>query len=70
MSGCWRSGIRPLSSGPFYDAFTANRQGWNLITISAFDTPNLQGVTLEQLLDMPDKELDENPHPYLTTRRW
>ncbi|HSR09308.1 MAG TPA: hypothetical protein VLM42_19405 [Bryobacteraceae bacterium] len=59
-----------ISSGPFYDAFTANREGWNLITISAFDTPNLQGLTLEKLLLLPDKELDNNPVPYLTTRRW
>jgi hypothetical protein len=59
-----------IASGPFYDAFTANREGWNLITISAFDTPNLEGVTLEQLLKMPDKELDDNSRPYLTTRRW
>jgi ribosomal protein S27AE len=59
-----------ISSGPFYDAFTANREGWNLITISAFDTPNLEGVTLEQLLEMSEAVLDENPRPYLTTRRW
>src|SRR5258706_14812761 len=32
-----------IASGPFYDAFTANREGWNLISISAFDTPNLDG---------------------------
>jgi phage terminase large subunit len=59
-----------IASGPFYDAFTANREGWNLITISAFDTPNLQGLTLESLLQLPDEELDKNPVPYLTTRRW
>ncbi len=60
-----------IASGPFYDAFTANREGWNLITISAFDTPNLQrGLTLESLLELPDEELDNNPVPYLTTRRW
>jgi hypothetical protein len=59
-----------ISSGPFYDAFTANRGDWNLITISAFDTPNLQGVSLENLLQMEDEELDCNSHPYLTTRRW
>jgi phage terminase large subunit len=59
-----------ISSGPFYDAFTANREGWNLITISAFDTPNLQGVGLEPLLAMPECDLDNNSHPYLTTRRW
>ncbi len=25
---------------------------------------------MEQLLEMSDKELDQNPRPYLTTRRW
>ena len=59
-----------IASGPFYDAFTANREGWNLITISAFDTPNLQGLTVESLLKLSDEELDKNPLPYLTTRRW
>jgi len=59
-----------IASGPFYDAFSSNRESWNLITISAFDTPNLQGITMEQLLEMSDKELDQNPRPYLTTRRW
>ena len=59
-----------ISSGPFYDAFTANRESWNLITISAFDTPNLIGLTPESLLELSDAELDKNPVPYLTTRRW
>jgi phage terminase large subunit len=59
-----------ISSGPFYEAFSSNREGWNLITISAFDTPNLKGLTLETLLALPEKELDQNSHPYLTTRRW
>ena len=59
-----------ISSGPFYDAFTANREGWNLITISAFDTPNLEGLTVKSLLEMPELDLDQNPKPYLTTRRW
>jgi len=59
-----------IASGPFYDAFTSSREWWNLISISAFDTPNLEGVTLERLLEMPDNELDQNPCPYLTTRRW
>jgi phage terminase large subunit len=59
-----------IASGPFYDAFTKDREGWNLITISAFDTPNLQGLTLEALLELPEEELDNNPVPYLTTRRW
>ncbi|MGD1096533.1 MAG: hypothetical protein ABSB35_31640 [Bryobacteraceae bacterium] len=59
-----------IASGPFYDAFTTNREGWNLITISAFDTPNLKGITLERLLELDEKELDRNPLPYLTGRRW
>ena len=59
-----------ISSGPFYDAFTENRATWNLITISAFDTPNLAGLTPESLLKLSDHELDLNPCPYLTTRRW
>ena len=58
-----------ISSGPFYDAFTS-QVGWKPITISAFDTPNLAGVCLEQLLEMSEKDLDDNPRPYLTTRRW
>jgi phage terminase large subunit len=59
-----------IASGPFYDAFTENRENWNLITISAFDTPNLAGLTPESLQELPDRELDLNPYPYLTTRRW
>jgi hypothetical protein len=41
-----------------------------LITISAFDTPNLEGLTLEELLQLPDEELGQNVRPYLVTRRW
>lgn len=59
-----------IASGPFHDAFTSARGSWNTITISAFDTPNLQGITLEQLLEMPEEELDQNPVPYLISRRW
>lgn len=65
-----------MSSGPFYDAFATERSGWNCITISAFDTPNLEGLTLEQLVDenhpgyLSDAELHQNSHGYLTTRWW
>src|SRR2546429_90824 len=59
-----------IASGPFYDAFTANRGGWATFTISAFDSPNLQGLTLEELLALPDDELDRALRPYLVTRRW
>jgi hypothetical protein len=36
--------------GAFFDAFTKERGLWNCFTISAFDTPNLEGLSLEQLL--------------------
>lgn len=60
-----------VPSGHFYDNF--NGRGSRLckgMTISAFDTPNLRGLTLEQLLELPDAELDRNPLPFLVTRRW
>jgi phage terminase large subunit len=62
-----------VASGPFYDTFRNDRSGWKTYTISAFDTPNLQGVTLEQLLamdDTPGGPLDKNVRPYLVKRRW
>ncbi len=59
-----------ITGGPFYDAFTENRSGWATFTISAFDTPNLEGLTLESLLELPEAELDVAPRPYLVTRRW
>jgi phage terminase large subunit len=59
-----------VTGGYFYDAFTRNRATWKTFTISAFDTPNLAGLTVEQLLALPDAALDDNSHPFLTTRRW
>jgi phage terminase large subunit len=59
-----------IASGPFYDAFSAHRDGWATFTISAFDTPNLHGLSLDQLLALPDSDLEYAPRPYLTTRRW
>ncbi|MGI9077038.1 MAG: hypothetical protein ACR2G6_06855 [Gemmatimonadaceae bacterium] len=59
-----------IASGPFYEAFTTQRASWRTFTISAFDTPNLAGLTLEGLLAMDDAELSVNPKPYLVTRRW
>lgn len=59
-----------IASGPFYEAFTTNRSTWATRTISAFDTPNLQDLDLESLLSLSEDELDDNPRPYLTTRRW
>lgn len=59
-----------IPSGPFYDVFEKNRPGWQTFTIDAFDTPNLAGLSLEQLLALPDHELDVAPRPYLVDRRW
>jgi len=39
----------------------------SLITILAFDTPNLKSFTLQSLLELPEEELDKNGRPYLTT---
>jgi phage terminase large subunit len=60
-------------SGAFFDAFTNERRLWNCITIGAFDSPNLKGLELEQLLRLDPAEggaLDQNPYPHLVTRRW
>ncbi|MGC2223684.1 MAG: hypothetical protein WA624_15695, partial [Methylocella sp.] len=67
------AGNPTVPSGAFYDAFVKDRSLWNGFTISAFDSPNLKGITLEQLLEMDPGEggpLDQNPIPYLATRRW
>jgi len=74
-----------IASGPFYDAFHTNRERWSTFTISAFDTPNLAGISLtytdrdgrritlgsgRDLLSLSEEELDQAVRPYLTTRRW
>ncbi len=67
------AGNPTVPSGAFFDAFTRERGLWNCITIGAFDSPNLQGLTLEQLLCMDPAEggpLDQNPVSYLVTKRW
>jgi phage terminase large subunit len=67
------AGNPTIPSGAFFDAFHRERSSWKCITIDAFDSPNLQGLTLEQLLQMDPKKggpLDQNPVPYLVTRRW
>lgn len=57
-------------SGPAYEAFSDADN--NCITISAFDTPNFDGVTLDDIAAKPkdDPWLDQNPHPWLISRRW
>ena len=65
-----------VASGPFYEAFSVRRASWRTFTINAFDSPNLEGLSLENLRLLP-KGLSENdstfayrPRPYLVTRRW
>jgi hypothetical protein len=58
-----------VPSGHFFDNFR-HPDSVECITISAFDSPNLAGVTIEQLLTMSEAELDYAPWPLLTSRRW
>jgi hypothetical protein len=59
-----------IPSGYYFNAFDRGRTIWTTFTISAFDTPNLAGITLEQLLAMSEDELAHPPAPYLVTPRW
>ena len=67
------AGNPTVPSGAFFDAFTKDRGAWNCLSISAFDSPNLKGLSLEQLLSLDPTEggpLDQNPFPHLVTKRW
>lgn len=65
-----------IPSGHFYESFTSGRGINNCITISAFDTPNLQheseprALTIEELLELPEDRLDWTAIPALISRRW
>ncbi len=65
-----------VPSGPFFDDFGRGRATTECITISAFDTPNLQhptegrAFTIEEILRMPEADLEASPVPYLVTRQW
>lgn len=59
-----------VPEGAVYDDFTRLRAQTECITISAFDTPNLEGLTLESLLQLPEEQLDVVHAPHLTRRRW
>lgn len=65
-----------IPSGEFFDAFHRARKIHNCISISAFDTPNLQDeftgkpLTIEELLELPEDRLDFVVFPSLITRRW
>lgn len=58
------------ASGPFYDLFASAAQGWLRVTIDAFDTPNLRGLGVRDLLSGDEAALDLCPRPYLVARRW
>jgi phage terminase large subunit len=67
------AGNPTIPSGPFFDAFSKERGLWKCLSIDAFDSPNLKGLNLEQLLAMDRADggpLDDNPFPQLVTRRW
>jgi hypothetical protein len=67
------AGNPTIPSGPFFDAFSRERGLWECLSIDAFDSPNLKGLDLEQLLAMDRADggpLDDNPFPQLVTRRW
>jgi phage terminase large subunit len=62
-----------IPSGPFFDDFGRNINLTKTFTISAFDTPNLKGLTIEDLLRMEKENPDELGHcvnPYLISRKW
>lgn len=56
------------ASGAFYEDFSDPR--YHKFVISAYDTPNLQGLTLASLRRMSERELDDLPNPHLITRRY
>lgn len=62
-----------MPTGQFYDNFTKNRGSVECITISAFDTPNLQHpagrpFTIAELEAMSEDELNTAPFPGLVSR--
>lgn len=58
-----------IIGGPYYDAFTKDRSLWHQITIDAFDTPNLEGFTLDTLRQLPPG-LKENDHKLFAYKPW
>ena len=59
-----------VASGRFYDIFSGDAPGWSRYTIDAFDTPNLRGLTLPDLLALGDDGLSVAERPYLVDRQW
>jgi phage terminase large subunit len=67
------AGNPTVPSDAFFDAFSKERGLWSCFTSDPFDSPNLKGLGLEQLLRLDPSEggpLDRNPIPYLVTKRW
>lgn len=65
-----------IGGGAFQDLFTSKRPAVTTFTIDAFDTPNFEGVTLEDIASIPFGSnathplLQEVVRPYLVTRKW
>jgi phage terminase large subunit len=59
-----------IASGRFFDIFAGDAPNWQRFTIDAFDTPNLSGLSLGDLLALDATALDVSRRPYLVTRRW
>lgn len=59
-----------VNSGHFFENFSRGRSTCECITISAFDSPNFAGITIEQLLEMDEDQIQVAPWPQLTTREW
>lgn len=59
-----------IPSGKFYDIWARQEPGWERITISAFDTPNLEGLDLEAVMGLDADALGEAVNPNLTSRQF
>ena len=65
-----------IPSGHFFESFNRGRSITNCISISAFDTPNLQHeterrpLTIEELMTMSEDRIAYAPVPSLVTRSW
>lgn len=59
-----------FATGRFYEVFNRHRTTHKLHTISAFDTPNLQGLTTEDVKNLSPEELSRNVDPNLISRNY
>ena len=71
MGGDWKiicSGNPTIPSGRFFEDFGKRKTQVHGIRISAFDTPNLEGLTIEKILEMDEATLRRPvPFPGLAT---